>query len=54
MSFGWFGAGVAMLLVGLAAGGASLVLSLIGFALSMYLSIGMFVAAIRGPRKSRA
>lgn len=47
MSFGWLGLGVATLGFGIAVGGFALAVSLIGFALSMYLWIGMLVAAVR-------
>lgn len=47
MSFGWLGLGVATLVFGIAVGGFVLAVSLIGFALSMYLWIGMLVAAVR-------
>lgn len=51
MSLGWLGIGVITLLVGIAAGGGLLIVCMVGFTASMYLFVGMMIAAVRGPWK---
>lgn len=47
MSLTWLGVGAATLVVGIASGGVLLPICILGFALSMYLCIGLIVAALR-------
>lgn len=47
MSLVWLGVGLGTLIVGVIGGGLILAVACVGFALSMYLFVGLLVAAIR-------
>ncbi len=47
MALTWLGVGVVTLIVGIAAGGVLLAICILGFVLSMYLCVGLSIAAIR-------
>ncbi len=47
MALTWLGVGVVTLIVGIAAGGVLLAICILGFVLSMYLCVGLSIAAKR-------
>ncbi len=50
MALTWLGVGVLTLVVGIAAGGLLLAICILGFLLSMYLCVGLSIAATRQRR----